>query len=155
LHVPYNWDRLARAIVDAREEATLTQEELADLAGVARTTVQNLEGLRTFTRWPRKGAAAVETALGKPRGWAREIATEADPASVERTVPPIPQNDPQFDEFYLRVMRMNRSRAFKRQLVDEYLIQRHSQMAPVAERLLRLGEVDDVGEGGGEESNAV
>lgn len=67
-----DWDGLARALRDARNNLRLTQQALADLAGVGIGTVKNLEGRRTTTRWP-LSIAKIEKALGKPEGWARAI----------------------------------------------------------------------------------
>lgn len=59
-----DWERRLAAIKSRRERAGLTQLELADLAEVAESTVQNLEGTRTYTTTPRS-LAAVEQALDR------------------------------------------------------------------------------------------
>jgi transcriptional regulator with XRE-family HTH domain len=58
-----NWNHLAEAIRDARLARGMTQDDLAQLAQVARATVQNLEQGRTFQRVP-PSLARVAAALG-------------------------------------------------------------------------------------------
>ncbi|MBS2962629.1 helix-turn-helix transcriptional regulator [Actinocrinis puniceicyclus] len=74
----YDYERLARAIRDARSRLRLSQEALAERAGVYVSTVQNLEGRRTPKQWP-TSAGAIEAALGKPEGWARAVAEGREP----------------------------------------------------------------------------
>lgn len=84
-----DWDGLARALRAARNNLGLTQQELADRAGVGIGTVKNLEGRRTTTRWP-ISIAKIEKALGKPEGWARAIVerrTSAETTEQPSTLP--------------------------------------------------------------------
>lgn len=80
--VAYDYERLARAIRDARSRQRLTQDALAERAGVYVSTIQNLEGRRTPKQWP-TSAGAIEAALGKPEGWARAIAEGREPPGAE------------------------------------------------------------------------
>jgi transcriptional regulator with XRE-family HTH domain len=75
--MPYDWGRLATAVSDARRRQRMTQTQLAERAGVDRSTVKNLEGARPFSRWP-NSIGAIEIALGKPEGWARAIAEDRE-----------------------------------------------------------------------------
>lgn len=61
------WERLAQAIQDSRRAKGWRQEDLAEAAGVARGTIQNLESGRTFSRVPATLRHVVAT-LGWPVG---------------------------------------------------------------------------------------
>jgi|SRR5581483_3285490 len=74
----YDWDRLGRAIRDARSRLGWTQAELARRASVDLSTIKNLEGRHSFVRWP-KTVGAIELSLGKPEGWARAVAEGHEP----------------------------------------------------------------------------
>lgn len=62
-----DWMRLAKAVRQAREAAGMTQVDLADKAGIAEGSVQNLEAGRTRNRIP-QSLAKVEAALGWAAG---------------------------------------------------------------------------------------
>lgn len=76
-----DWDRLARAIRERRRVLDMTQQQLADAAGVTRTTIKNLEGARTPTRLP-SSIAAVEQALGWTPGSARTVLAGGVPTII-------------------------------------------------------------------------
>ena len=75
--VAYDYVRVGNAIRDARLQLGLSQKELAVLADVFVSTIQNLEGRRRPKKWP-PSIGAVERALGKPEGWARSVAEGRD-----------------------------------------------------------------------------
>lgn len=80
-----DWDRLARAIRERRQVLGLTQQQLADAAGVTRTTIKNLEGARKPTKRPPASLPAVEQALGWALGSARAVLA-GEPTLAARTV---------------------------------------------------------------------
>jgi transcriptional regulator with XRE-family HTH domain len=90
----FDWAHLAQALKAARNDAGITQAELAARARVSEKTVKNLEAGRETTRWP-ASADAVADALGKPHGWARATALhEATPRRETEGVPaPTEGND--------------------------------------------------------------
>jgi transcriptional regulator with XRE-family HTH domain len=88
-----DWERLAGAIQARRQVLNLSQQQLANAAGVARTTVKNLEGARTPTRLP-SSVAAIERELGWKAGSARAVLAGGEP-----TLTP---NEPDLEGTYLR-----------------------------------------------------
>lgn len=60
-----HWAGRLAAIKVERESRGMTQAELADAAGVAESTIQNLEGARDYTTEPRS-LRVVEAALRRP-----------------------------------------------------------------------------------------
>lgn len=72
------WRRLATAIRAAREARGLSQEALAELAGVAEGSVQNLEGGKPRSRMPQT-LAKLEPHLGWAEGSGRLILDGGDP----------------------------------------------------------------------------
>lgn len=65
-----DWEKRLAAVKAEREKRGLTQVELADAAGVGESTIQNLEGGRTYTRKPAKLDAvwaALQGDAGAPR----------------------------------------------------------------------------------------
>jgi transcriptional regulator with XRE-family HTH domain len=74
-----DWDRLARAIRERRQVLGLTQQQLADAAGVTRTTIKNLEGARQPTKRPPASLPSVEQALGWSLGSARAVLAGGEP----------------------------------------------------------------------------
>lgn len=79
-----DWERLAKAIRQARESAGLTQVALAERAGISEGSVQNLEDPnRRPSRIPRS-LFAVEGALGWAEGSGHAILNgAAGPVTVE------------------------------------------------------------------------
>jgi transcriptional regulator with XRE-family HTH domain len=78
-----DWMRLADAIRQARQAAGMTQVDLADKAGIAEGSVQNLESGRTRNRIP-QSLAKVEAALGWAVGSGVSILRgAAGPVTVE------------------------------------------------------------------------
>lgn len=84
-HVTESWDRLADAVRARRSALRLTQQELADNAGVNVMTIRNLEGLRRFTRMPAT-VGKVERALGWEVGSAEAVLSGGDPTLVSVSV---------------------------------------------------------------------
>lgn len=64
------WRRLGIALATSRQEQGLTQAEAAEKAGVARATIQNLEGGRSSRL---KTVSAVARALSWPVDYAEEV----------------------------------------------------------------------------------
>jgi transcriptional regulator with XRE-family HTH domain len=86
-----DWDRLAGAIRKRRQVLGMTQQQLADAAGVARTTIKNLEGARQPAARPPASLPAVENALGWTLGSARAILGGGEPAPIAGDgTPPTP-----------------------------------------------------------------
>lgn len=77
-----DWDRLAGAIRERRAALGMTQQQLADAAGVTRTTIKNLEGARQPTKRPPASLPAVENALGWTLGSARTILAGGEPTPI-------------------------------------------------------------------------
>lgn len=77
-----DWDRLARAIRERRVALGMTQQQLADAAGVTRTTIKNLEGARQPTKRPPASLPAVENALGWTLGSARTVLAGGEPTPI-------------------------------------------------------------------------
>lgn len=82
-----DWARRLAAIKPERERRGLTQAELAGLAGVAESTVQNLEGSRQYNSEPRSlrrvEAALHVSAVEEPE---EAIALPAEPAPAATTL---------------------------------------------------------------------
>lgn len=78
------WRRLATAIRAAREARGLSQEALAELAGVAEGSVQNLEGGKPRSRMPQT-LAKIEPHLGWTEGSGRLILDGGDPIPASPT----------------------------------------------------------------------
>jgi transcriptional regulator with XRE-family HTH domain len=76
------WDRVTAAVIDRRSELGWTQRRLADEAGVAERTIQNLEAGKVPQPLKR---AQIEKALGWEPGEFRRIAGREPEADV---VPP-------------------------------------------------------------------
>lgn len=72
------WAQLATAVRAAREARGLSQEKLADLAGVSEGSVQNLESGKPRTRMPQT-MAKIEPHLGWAAGSARAILDGGEP----------------------------------------------------------------------------
>jgi transcriptional regulator with XRE-family HTH domain len=85
---PQAWARLGRALRTAREQRRLSQDELADLAGVSTGSVQSLEsGTVPKARVPIT-LSPVAQALGWPAGAAAAVLEgEAPPDSEWRDAP--------------------------------------------------------------------
>lgn len=83
----YQWEKVARAVWGAREQARLTRDELAALARVELRVVEQLEavrprGRRRLLHWHYGRIAAVEQVLGLPEGRVNAIALGfIDPAT--------------------------------------------------------------------------
>lgn len=75
------WGKLASAVRAAREARGLSQEALADLAGVSEGSVQNLESGQSRTRMP-PTIAKIEPHLGWAEGSARAILDGGEPTSA-------------------------------------------------------------------------
>lgn len=88
-----HWDRLAGAIRERRAALNLSQQQLADAAGVTRTTIKNLEGARQPTRLP-PSMTAVEQALGWTLGSGREVLNGGEPTIVIAAAGYPPAQDP-------------------------------------------------------------
>lgn len=73
------WGRLADTIREAREARGLTQPQLADLAGIAEGSVQNLESGKPRSRMPQT-LAKVEPHLGWAAGSGRLVLDGGEPA---------------------------------------------------------------------------
>lgn len=100
------WSRLAAAIRSAREARGLTQDGLAQLAGVAENSVQNLEDAdRRPTRMP-PSLAKVEPHLGWAAGSGQAILRggEATPAPIEESAAERRTADRLRDKLPLRVV---------------------------------------------------
>jgi DNA-binding XRE family transcriptional regulator len=77
--------RAARAVAVRRGELGMTQQELADKAGVDVKTVGSLE---TRGRWPiARSRVSIERALRWPSGEMDRIATAPDPAPRPEPIP--------------------------------------------------------------------
>jgi transcriptional regulator with XRE-family HTH domain len=74
----WDWTALATALRDRRKALRLTQEELADQAGVHTATVKDYEAGKTYTRMP-KSWAALEHVLGWAPGSARAVLEGGEP----------------------------------------------------------------------------
>jgi transcriptional regulator with XRE-family HTH domain len=83
----HDWARLGDAITARRKAIGWNQEKLADVANVGRTTVQNLEGAREYSRIP-TSAFTIEQALGWPPGTVRGILAGGDPPVTVDTPEP-------------------------------------------------------------------
>jgi transcriptional regulator with XRE-family HTH domain len=83
--VTESWDRLAAAVRARRKALRLTQQELADSAGVNVMTIRNLEGLRQFSKMPGT-IGKVERALGWEPGSAEAVADGGEPTLVSESV---------------------------------------------------------------------
>lgn len=77
-----DWDRLAGAIRERRQALGMTQQQLADAAGVTRTTIKNLEGARQPTKRLPSSIAAVEQVLGWAPGSARIVLDGGEPIAI-------------------------------------------------------------------------
>lgn len=135
--MPYDWDRLARGIKDARGRLGITQKELARRSRVDISTIKNLEGRHTFGSWPRT-ISSVESALGKPEGWARALA-EGRPLPPEPDAPATLVVEE--DSFVLELRKWpGLSQQMRDRLVEAYLQSKRERMeaaAAAAERLVR------------------
>ncbi|GAA1065302.1 helix-turn-helix transcriptional regulator [Streptomyces asiaticus] len=80
-----DWKRLADAVRAARTALGMTQVELADAAGVAEATVQNLEGGKDRNRLP-TSLPRVERALRWGPGSGAAILNGGEPASLPPTL---------------------------------------------------------------------
>ena len=80
-----DWERLAGAIRERRQALGMTQQQLAEAAGVTRTTIKNLEGARQPTKRPPASLPAVEHALGWTLGSARAILDGDKPTPIAGT----------------------------------------------------------------------
>lgn len=80
-----DWDRLAGAIRERRLALGMTQQQLADAAGVTRSTIKNLEGARQPTKRPPSSIAAVEQALGWAPGSVRTVLDGGAPVIADQT----------------------------------------------------------------------
>lgn len=88
-----DWDRLAGAIRERRQALGMTQQQLADAAGVTRTTIKNLEGARQPAKRLPLSVAPVEQALGWAPGSARIVLDGGAPIGTDQ-----PANPPQAPE---------------------------------------------------------
>ena len=68
----WDWTALATALKDRRNDLRLTQEELAERAGVHTGTIKDYEAGKAYTRMP-KSWSALERALGWASGSARDV----------------------------------------------------------------------------------
>lgn len=141
VRMAYDWERLERAIRDARNAHGYSQEQLADAAGVGVTTIQNFEGRRRPVRWPRT-LAHVEKALGWPAGRARAIATGAYDA--EKTVlAPASASAPEGDfADVLRGMRLTED--LRQALLEDYERRRAREDAELREQILKIARSAEV-----------
>lgn len=85
-----DWDRLAGAIRERRLELGLSQQQLADAAGVTRSTIKNLEGARQPTSRPPSSIASVVQALGWEPGSGQVILNGGEPTLRDHTPPEYP-----------------------------------------------------------------
>lgn len=76
-----DWERLARAIEEARDAKGLTQVALAEAADVSESTVQNLESGATRKRTP-STLPKVEAALGWAPGSGLAVLAGGDPTPL-------------------------------------------------------------------------
>jgi len=83
-----DWDRLAGAIRERRQALGMTQQQLADAAGVTRTTIKNLEGARQPTKRLPSSTAAVEQALGWAPGSIRIVLDGGNPIGTTQPAEP-------------------------------------------------------------------
>lgn len=86
-HVPMalDFERLARAVATAREARKWRQEDLATAAGISLSSVQNIEGARSFTRVP-PSLRKIDKALGWELGSCLDILRGGDPTLVSGSV---------------------------------------------------------------------
>ena len=86
------WAALATAIRAAREARGLTQEALAELAGIAEGSVQNLESGKPRSRMPQT-LGKIEPHLGWETGSGRLILDGREPILTGATPPVAPSTD--------------------------------------------------------------
>lgn len=98
-----DWGRLGAAVRSAREALGLSQEQLAAVAGVSRSTVQGLERGRVPKSEAPSSLPHIERALGWPAGTALEVAEGAEapdvnaPKNVSLARPPAMARDGMLD----------------------------------------------------------
>lgn len=88
-----DWDRLAGAIRERRTALNMSQQQLADAAGVTRSTIKNLEGARQPTRLP-PSITAVEQVLGWTAGSGRAVLNGGEPTIIAAVAGYPPAQDP-------------------------------------------------------------
>ncbi|MFD5672360.1 helix-turn-helix domain-containing protein [Streptomyces sp. NPDC127040] len=80
-----DWDRLARAVEEARNAKGLTQVGLAEAAGISESTVQNLESGDEKKRIP-STLPKVEQALGWAPGSGLAVLAGGEPTAIDSPV---------------------------------------------------------------------
>lgn len=99
------WARLAAAIRAAREAKGLTQEALAELAGVAEGSVQNLEDPKRRPSRTPQSLAKVEPHIGWAPGSGRAVVYGGEPTPLGTATPsPAGSKDRLRDRLPLRVV---------------------------------------------------
>lgn len=87
--------RVGDAVEERRGQLGMTQQDLADAAGVDLKTVYNME---SGLRWPRvKNRTAIAAALGWPTSALHDIRNGADPAALVREQPRAKHEDAGFE----------------------------------------------------------
>lgn len=81
------FDQLADEVRAHRSAKGWSQAELAQRAGVASSTIQNLEGRMVFTRLPNK-IGQIERALGWGPGTAKRVVYGGEPV-IHQAAPPL------------------------------------------------------------------
>src|ERR1700758_4012434 len=80
----WDWTALATALRGRRKALRLTQEELADQAGVHTATVKDYEAGKVYTRMP-KSWGALERVLGWAPGSARAVLEGSEPTVISES----------------------------------------------------------------------
>ncbi|KQX27477.1 hypothetical protein ASD97_24555 [Streptomyces sp. Root63] len=82
----HDWKRLGEALQAAREAKGLTQEELADLGDIGRSTVQSIERGKSYAK-PRPAHAAIARLVGWTDDSLKAVLSGGDPTPAEPAQP--------------------------------------------------------------------